>query len=82
MPDRIRAVATIASVAPYPADGLDYLAGMGEENIEEFNAALDESRGAHRVQGAGTGRIFRAVTADEVADIVRRPHRRRRSRLR
>src|SRR5258705_1257490 len=40
MPDRIRGAATLASVAPYPADGLDYLADTGEENIAEFNAAL------------------------------------------
>jgi pimeloyl-ACP methyl ester carboxylesterase len=40
MADRVPAVATIASIAPYPADGLDYLEGMGAENIEEFGAAL------------------------------------------
>jgi pimeloyl-ACP methyl ester carboxylesterase len=40
MPDRVRGTALIAGVAPYPADGLDYLAGMGEENVEEFGAAL------------------------------------------
>ena len=38
--DRCRAVATIAGVAPYPADGLDWLAGMGEENVQEFTRAL------------------------------------------
>jgi len=37
---RVAAVATIGGIAPYPAEGLDYLAGMGEENIEEFEAAL------------------------------------------
>ena len=41
LPDRIEAAATIAGVAPYPADGIDYLAGMGAENVEEFNAALE-----------------------------------------
>ena len=30
----------IAGVAPYDADGLDFLAGMGEDNIEEFGEAL------------------------------------------
>lgn len=38
--DRCLAAATIAGVAPYSADGLDWLAGQGEENIEEFAAAL------------------------------------------
>jgi pimeloyl-ACP methyl ester carboxylesterase len=41
LPGRIRAAATIAGVAPYPADGLDFLEGMGKENIDEFNAALE-----------------------------------------
>ena len=46
--DRIRVVATIASVAPYPADGLDYLDGMGDENIEGVRAALEGPAG-HRL---------------------------------
>ena len=39
LPDRVGAVATIASVAPRGAEGLDWLDGMGEENLEEFAAA-------------------------------------------
>jgi pimeloyl-ACP methyl ester carboxylesterase len=34
------AVLVIAGVAPYDAEGLDWMAGMGEENITEFGAAL------------------------------------------
>ena len=37
---RCRAVATIAGVAPYEMDDLDFLDGMGPENIDEFGAAL------------------------------------------
>ena len=37
--DRCAAAATIAGVAPYEAAGLDWLAGMGVENVEEFGAA-------------------------------------------
>jgi pimeloyl-ACP methyl ester carboxylesterase len=37
--DRVRAVASIAGVAPHDAEGLDWSAGMGEENIEEFATA-------------------------------------------
>ena len=40
LPDRVRAVLSIAGVAPYDADGLDFAAGMGEDNIEEFGEAL------------------------------------------
>ena len=39
-PDRVTGVLSIAGAAPYDADGLDFLAGMGEDNIEEFTAAL------------------------------------------
>jgi pimeloyl-ACP methyl ester carboxylesterase len=40
LPDRVIAAATLASVAPYGADGLDWFAGMGQDNIDEFGAAL------------------------------------------
>src|SRR5262245_38073763 len=67
LPDRIRAAATIAGVAPYPAEGLDYLAGMGEENVEEFNAAL-ESDEALLAFKERNWPVFRQVTGEEVAD--------------
>ena len=38
--DRVVAAATLAAVAPYDSPGLDFLAGMGEDNVVEFNAAL------------------------------------------
>jgi pimeloyl-ACP methyl ester carboxylesterase len=38
LPERVVAAAALASVAPYDAAGLDWLAGMGEQNIEEFGA--------------------------------------------
>jgi pimeloyl-ACP methyl ester carboxylesterase len=37
--DRVIAAATLASVAPRDAEGLDWLAGMGEDNLQEFGAA-------------------------------------------
>jgi pimeloyl-ACP methyl ester carboxylesterase len=41
MPERVIATAVLAGVAPYPAPGLDWLADMGTENVEEFNASLE-----------------------------------------
>jgi pimeloyl-ACP methyl ester carboxylesterase len=38
--DRVAAATSIAGVAPYGAAGLDFLAGMGEQNVEEFTTAL------------------------------------------
>jgi pimeloyl-ACP methyl ester carboxylesterase len=40
LPNLVVATAALASPAPYQADGLVWLAGMGEDNITEFNAAL------------------------------------------
>ena len=40
LPRRCAGVLSLASVAPFAADGLDFLAGMGQDNIEEFGAAL------------------------------------------
>jgi pimeloyl-ACP methyl ester carboxylesterase len=39
--DRVRGVLCIAGVAPYDAEGLTFLDGMGEENHDEFGAALE-----------------------------------------
>jgi pimeloyl-ACP methyl ester carboxylesterase len=38
--ERLFAAASLAAIAPYDADGLDWLAGMGESNVEEFHAVL------------------------------------------
>jgi len=38
--ERLAAVASLASVAPWDSEGLDWLAGMGESNVEEFDAVL------------------------------------------
>ncbi|MHB8488488.1 MAG: alpha/beta fold hydrolase [Candidatus Dormibacteria bacterium] len=40
LPDRVIATATLAGVAPRSAEGLDWLAGMGPENLEEFGATM------------------------------------------
>jgi pimeloyl-ACP methyl ester carboxylesterase len=39
LPDRVMAAATIAGVAPYEAEGLEWTAGMGEDNQIEYPLA-------------------------------------------
>ena len=39
--ERCLAAAAIAAPTPYPAEGLDFMAGMGQQNIEEFGLALE-----------------------------------------
>jgi pimeloyl-ACP methyl ester carboxylesterase len=41
LPDRVAAAAALAPVAPFDAEGLDFFAGMGEQNIEDFGAVLE-----------------------------------------
>ena len=62
---RCIAAATLASVGPADAEGLDFVAGMGEENVAEFGAAFDGPRGARAadrraVDGAGRRRTAQA----------------------
>jgi pimeloyl-ACP methyl ester carboxylesterase len=67
LPDRVIATATIGGVAPYSAEGLDWTAGMGAENVEEFAAAL---AGADELIGfmERAAPVLRAVTPQEMAD--------------
>ena len=64
--ERCLAAATIAGVAPYVAPGLDWLAGMGRENIEEFGAALAGSEALSGYLTAAAGDLA-TVTAERVA---------------
>jgi pimeloyl-ACP methyl ester carboxylesterase len=41
LPDRVLRCLADVSIAPYGADGLDFLAGMNEGNVNEFGAALE-----------------------------------------
>jgi pimeloyl-ACP methyl ester carboxylesterase len=58
--------ASVAGVAPYTAAGLDFLAGMGPENIEEFSLAV---RGADALTPFldKEAEALRAITGEQVA---------------
>jgi pimeloyl-ACP methyl ester carboxylesterase len=68
LPGRCLATATLAGVAPYSADGLDWLAGMAQENIDEFGRAVaGEAVLAQYLNVAAPG--LAEVTADELAEV-------------
>jgi pimeloyl-ACP methyl ester carboxylesterase len=69
LPDRVRGVLCIAGVAPYAAEGLDFLAGMGEDNIEEFGAALEGEHALRPWLDAQRPEMLE-LTADAVADSL------------
>jgi len=67
LPDRMIGAATIGGVAPYGAEGLDWLAGMGPENVEEFGETLKGPE-AERAMVERIGPPFRAVTGAEIVE--------------
>ena len=66
LPGRCLAAASIAGVAPYGMPDLDFMAGMGAENVEEFSAAVKgEQALTDFLQAAAAG--MKDVTGAQVA---------------
>jgi len=65
LPGRCRAATVIAGVAPYGVDGLDFLDGMGQDNIDEFGAALAGEMALRAFLGP-VAEALRGVTGEEV----------------
>lgn len=73
LPDRILSAAALAPVAPYTAEGLDWFAGMGEDNLDEFAAAEEgeEPLGAY-LSAAREGMLAAGAEgmAEEMASLL------------
>jgi pimeloyl-ACP methyl ester carboxylesterase len=69
LPERVSATLCIAGVAPYDAEGLDFLAGMGEENVTEFGAALAGTR-ALRPYLENEADALRTIEASQIVDSM------------
>jgi pimeloyl-ACP methyl ester carboxylesterase len=79
LPDRVIAAASVASPAPFSAEGLDWTAGMGEENVTEiaasqagdaeFQAYLEQQ--AESMVGVSVDEIVQ-VLGDVVSEVDRR----------
>jgi pimeloyl-ACP methyl ester carboxylesterase len=65
LPARVIGVATVGGLAPYNAEGLDWMAGMDQGNIAAFGAAL-AGDAALRTFLEGVAPSFASVTPDEV----------------
>jgi pimeloyl-ACP methyl ester carboxylesterase len=48
LPDLVVAAASLASLAPYGAAGLDWYAGMGQENVDDFRLYFADRAAARR----------------------------------
>jgi pimeloyl-ACP methyl ester carboxylesterase len=63
------AAAAIACPTPYPPDGLDWLAGMGEQNVEEFSLAIEgEDAVVPFIERDATE--FGAATPEQIKEVL------------
>lgn len=69
LPGRCRSAASMAGVAPYGAEGLDWLDGMGEENQAEFGAALAGREALEQFMAAAETE-FAGVTPENVIEAL------------
>lgn len=69
LPERCAAAAVLAGIAPFDAEGLNWLLGMGEENFQEFGAVLAGEETITSVLEGVRGH-FVQVTGDEVAEAL------------
>jgi pimeloyl-ACP methyl ester carboxylesterase len=69
LPERIAAAATIAGAAPFDADGLDWLAGMGEDNRVEYTTAARDPGELLRFMEPHVEALSAATPTGIVADI-------------
>lgn len=69
LPERCLAAASIAGVAPYAGEGLDWFAGMAEENVAEYSAA---ARGAEEYEHLVVEQVLpmMAASPDEIAEAM------------
>ncbi len=71
LPNRVAAAASLAGVAPFDAEGLDWLDGMGEGNVVEFGAVFEGrdvvapllDREAAELVAAGAAQLVDALAA-------------------
>jgi pimeloyl-ACP methyl ester carboxylesterase len=69
LPDRVAAAAALAAVVPIDAEGIDFVEGMGEQNIASFNATMAGEE-AHRAQHEQEAAEVLAATPEELREVL------------
>jgi pimeloyl-ACP methyl ester carboxylesterase len=67
LPGLVTAAASLASPAPYEADGLDWYAGMGQENVDDFRLITTDETAA-RAKLDEEREAMLTVTGDDIAE--------------
>jgi pimeloyl-ACP methyl ester carboxylesterase len=69
LPDRVAAVASLASIAPFDAPGLNYFSGMGEDNIKEFGLTM-AGREYIEPYAEAVGEMMRQGSVEQLAEGI------------
>jgi len=69
LPDLVTAAASLASVAPYGSEGLDYFAGMGQENVDDIRLFHIDAAAA-RVKAAKDREELLAAQPEDMAKAL------------
>ncbi len=64
LPDLVAAAASLASLAPYPSEGLDWFAGMGQENVDDFKLGLSDPEASRAKTDEERAGMLGATAAD------------------
>lgn len=67
LPDRVVAAASISGVAPYGMKDLDWVEGMGELNVQEFETAISGDRAAVLASADAMAEAFRGAGPEQLA---------------
>lgn len=69
LPDLVSAAASLASPAPYGAEGLDWFAGMGQDNVDDFRLLLTDQHVA-RAKLDKDREQFLAASASDLVEAL------------
>ena len=69
LPERCKAVSSLAGVGPYGEPDLDFLDGMGPENVEEFGIALEGEEALRRWMDEHA-QPYRMIADEELAEAL------------
>ena len=70
LPDLVTAAASLASLAPADAEGLDWFEGMGQDNVDDFKL-LQRDEKAARAKLETEREEMLAVSADDLAELLK-----------
>ncbi len=73
LPEQVAGILCIAGVAPYDAEGLNFVEGMGQQNIDEFGLALqgeEAIRPSHEAEAVGLRNTDAAGLIEGMASLL------------